>query len=447
MFDTLLIVENYPMDRRRLAQASDGLAIGGIDGYDGTHYPVTLVAIPGERLTLRLDCRTGANAPPALLDKLARLLERAAEAPESAIAGGDLLAPAEAERLRAWNDTARATSADDIAALVSQQARRTPDAIAVEQGEHRWTYADIERRSADFARGLNARGIGAGDLVALTLPRTPEIVVAMLGVLKSGAAFLPIDPHYPQARIAAMLADARPSLTVERLPAHDAGASPRHAAARSAGALDLAYVIYTSGSTGTPKGVAVTRAGLANLLASMQERIGFEPDDRLLAVTTLGFDIACLELLGPLLAGAAIVLAADSDVKDPRRLARLAHEARASVMQATPTLWDAMLAEATGRTAFRLALTGARRCPRISRHGCGRTRAVSSMSTGRRKPRSGRRRANWRRRTPNRPSDGRLRTRASTCSTAGSAFARRKRWASCISRGADSRAAMPAARI
>ncbi|AQH02989.1 hypothetical protein A9R05_29390 [Burkholderia sp. KK1] len=363
LFDTLLIVENYPMDRQRLAQASDGLSIGGIDGYDGTHYPVTLVALPGERLTLRLDCRTGANAPPALLDKLARLLERAAEAPESAIAGGDLLAPAEADRLRAWNDTARAAPADDIAALVSQQARRTPDAVAVEQGEHRWTYADIERRSADFARGLNARGIGAGDLVALTLPRTPEIVVAMLGVLKSGAAFLPIDPHYPQARIAAMLADARPSLTVERLPAPDACASPRHPAARSPGALDLAYVIYTSGSTGTPKGVAVTRAGLANLLASMQERIGFEPGDRLLAVTTLGFDIACLELLGPLLAGAAIVLAADSDVKDPRRLARLAHETRASVMQATPTLWDAMLAETSGQTAFRLALTGGETLP------------------------------------------------------------------------------------
>ncbi|SAL73620.1 non-ribosomal peptide synthetase [Caballeronia arvi] len=361
LFDTLLIVENYPMAARHVDKASDGVAISGIDGYDGTHYPVTLVAIPGKRLALRLDYRGDAHsspAPPALLDRLVHLLERVAETPENAIASGDLLASAEAQRLRAWNDTIRATPDHDIAKLVSQQARRKPDAVAVEQGEHRLTYAEIERRSNDLARMLNARGIGADDLVALTLPRTPEIVVAMLGVLKSGAAFLPIDPNYPQARIAAMLADAKPSLTLDRLPAHDVSDPSRNAPMPSTRGHGLAYAIYTSGSTGTPKGVAVTRAGLANLLASMQERIGFAAGDRMLAVTTLGFDIACLELLGPLLAGATIVLAAADDVQNPRRLARLARDSRASVMQATPTLWDALLGETSERTAFRLALAG-----------------------------------------------------------------------------------------
>ncbi|MBC8636025.1 amino acid adenylation domain-containing protein [Caballeronia sp. EK] len=362
LFDSLLIVENYPMDARRLHGAADGLAVAGIDGYDGTHYPVTLVAIPGERMTLRLDCRISqfaAEAAHKLLNRFVRVLEHVAAAPEEAVIARDLLAPAEAERLNAWNRTTHAIPDDDVAAQFSRQARRTPELVAIEQGETRWTYADIDRRSDGFAHALIARGIGPDDLVALTLPRTPDIVVAMLGVLKSGAAFLPIDPAYPPTRIAAMLADAKPALVVDRLPAHD-GDAVFAAIAPAAHAEHLAYVIYTSGSTGTPKGVALPRAGLVNLLAAMQERIGLKSGDRLLAVTTLGFDIACLELLGPLLAGATIVLAASDAVKDPRRLARLAAASRANVVQATPTLWDALLREIEDgpQPAFRLALTG-----------------------------------------------------------------------------------------
>lgn len=370
LFDSLLIVENYPMDGHRLHGAAAGVEIAGIEGYDSTHYPVTLVAIPGARMTLRLDCRNGrldAEAAHTLLNRFVRLLEQVAAAPEAAIAAHDLLAPAEAEHLNAWNRTARAIPDENVATLFSRQARRTPGAIAAEQGEQRWSYADVERRSDRFAQALIARGIGPDDLVALTLPRTPDIVAAVLGVLKSGAAFLPIDPNYPQARIAAMLADARPALVVDRLPAHDGGGPGFAAVAPASRAEHLAYVIHTSGSTGTPKGVAVSRAGLVNLLAAMQDRIGLKAGDRLLAVTTLGFDIACLELLGPLLAGATIVLAASDDVKDPRRLARLAGSSRANVMQATPTLWDALLREmedmptrreAMPQPGFRLALTG-----------------------------------------------------------------------------------------
>ncbi|KXV10795.1 hypothetical protein CR51_08605 [Caballeronia megalochromosomata] len=370
LFDSLLIVENYPMDTRRVPGATDGLAIAGIDGYDGTHYPVTLVAIPGARMTLRLDCRISRfdpEATQALMDRFVRLLEHVAEAPDEAVIARDLLASAEAERMDAWNRTTRALPEANVATLFARQARRTPHAVAIEQGDERWTYADIEQRAGGFARSLIARDIGPDDLVALCLPRTPDIVVAMLGVLKSGAAFLPIDPAYPPGRIAAMLADARPALVIDRLPQHDDVPPDAAGCARACRAEHLAYVIHTSGSTGTPKGVAVSRAGLVNLLAAMQDRVGLTAGDRLLAVTTLGFDIAGLELLGPLLAGATIVLAASDDVKDPRRLARLAGSSRATVMQATPTLWDALLQEieamparreAIPQPAFRLALTG-----------------------------------------------------------------------------------------
>ncbi|SAK90671.1 non-ribosomal peptide synthetase [Caballeronia temeraria] len=363
LFDSLLIVENYPMDALRPRSAADELTIAAIDGYDRTHYPVTLVAIPGARMALRLDCRISqfdANAAQALLDRFVRVLEQVAAAPQGAVIARDLLAPDEAQRMSAWNRTTRALAGEDVAVSFARQARRSPDAIAVEQGDVRWTYADVERRSDRFAQALIARGIGPDDLVALTLPRTPDIVVAMLGVLKSGAAFLPVDPAYPEARIAAMLADARPAWVVDRLPMPD-DCNPGSAAAPACRAHHLAYVIYTSGSTGTPKGVAVSRVGLVNLLAAMQDRMGMKPGDRLLAVTTLGFDIACLELLAPLLAGATIVLAASDDVKDPRRLARLAASSRANVMQATPTLWDALLHEIETmpeRPRFTLALAG-----------------------------------------------------------------------------------------
>ncbi|SAK44385.1 non-ribosomal peptide synthetase [Caballeronia pedi] len=360
LFDSLLIVENYPMDTVCATDSTDELAIASIDGYDGTHYPVTLVAIPGKRMTLRLDCRASqfdADATQSLLDRFVRVLEHVAATPDVAIIARDLLAPAEAERLDAWNRTARALAEADVATLFARQARRAPDAIAVMQGDAHWTYADIERRSDRFAQTVIAQGIGPDDLVALILPRTPDIVVAVLGVLKSGAAFLPIDPAYPQARIAAMLADAKPALVVESLGGIEVDG---HAVAPASRAENLAYVIYTSGSTGTPKGVAVTRGALLNLLSAMQDRMRLKPGDRLLAVTTLGFDIACLELLGPLLTGATIVLASSDDVKDPRRLARLAGSSRANVMQATPTLWDALLHEMQDmpHAGFTLALTG-----------------------------------------------------------------------------------------
>jgi amino acid adenylation domain-containing protein/non-ribosomal peptide synthase protein (TIGR01720 family) len=373
LFDTLLIVENYPMDARQLCSEVHGLEITGIEGFDGTHYPVTLVAIPGERMTLRLDCRMSrldSEAAQTLLTRFVHLLEGVAAAPQATLAAHDLLGGCEVDRLASWNRTTLAIPEEDVATLFSRQARRTPGTIAVEQGGQRWSYAEVEGRSDRFAQSLIARGIGPDDLVALTLPRTPDIVVAILGVLKSGAAFLPIDPAYPQARIAAMLADARPAMVVDRLPAHDGSGPGLTALVQSEPSLHpehLAYVIYTSGSTGTPKGVAVTRAGMANLLAAMQDRIGLTAGDRLLAVTTLGFDIACLELLGPLLAGATIVVAASGDVKDPRRLAHLAGLSRANVMQATPTLWDAFLREMEDIPArresaphpdFRLALVG-----------------------------------------------------------------------------------------
>src|SRR6187551_2299619 len=190
------------------------------------------------------------------------------------------------------------------------------------------------------------------------------MVVGLLGILKAGGAYLPLDPNYPRERLAFMLADAgcpvlvTQSALLDRLPKAaaaqlvrlDADASVIAPQPATAPALALdqrhpAYVIYTSGSTGTPKGVVVSHGSLSNFLGSMAEQVRLTPHDRLLAVTTIGFDIAALELYLPLIGGASIVIVARETVQDAQALAKMVAETGATVMQATPTLWQSLLAD------------------------------------------------------------------------------------------------------
>ncbi len=315
-----------------------------------------------------------------LADRFARLLAALAAAPDRAIGDLDLFEAGERRQvLTDWNATARAVPPETLPALVAAQAARTPEAVALVAGSEVLRYAELEARANRIAHALIARGIGPEDIVAVVLPRGPDLVAALLGVLKAGAAYLPLDPGYPAERLALMLADARPAdlVTVDGWPrpdglpalvldAPDGRAALAAAPARAPTDRDRArplvpahpaYVIYTSGSTGRPKGVVVPHAGLTNLLHDLVDRLGVTPADRLLAVTTVGFDIAGLELFGPLLRGARVVLAGRDDVLDPGRLARLVREAGITLMQATPTLWRG-LAETDALRGVRVLVGG-----------------------------------------------------------------------------------------
>lgn len=223
-----------------------------------------------------------------------------------------------------------------LVALWEQQATATPDAVAVVAGAHRATYADVDRRATALAAELQARGIGPENLVGVCLGRSVEMVVALLGILKSGAAYLPLDPSYPADRLRHMTTDSGAGLWLcdaeHRAQALASGAAdvllvedlPAEAAAPVAPAVhphDLAYVIYTSGSTGLPKGVAVDHAAIASFLRSAAERPGLGADDRVLALTPLSFDISALELFLPLTRGATVVMAPRAANTDPELLA------------------------------------------------------------------------------------------------------------------------------
>jgi len=287
-----------------------------------------------------------------LVDRLMQIL---APAPASANAPID-------QRLLAWNMTDRPLQAQArVEAWVSQQAQRTPSHVAVVTHEGQLTYQQLEAQSNRIARVLQSRGAAPGHRVGISLPRGRHLLPAMLGVLKTGAAYVPMDPGFPTERLQMMAEDAGLTLVVTHSECADASGLPRAMQLqldRDAGLLEAAsdaptplisdteapaYVIYTSGSTGRPKGVAVPHRAVCNFLASMQREPGLQAPDKLLAVTTLSFDIAVLELLLPLITGSTVVLATRDQAMDGDALMTVMAQQGITVMQATPTTWHLLL--------------------------------------------------------------------------------------------------------
>ncbi|HEX2048493.1 MAG TPA: amino acid adenylation domain-containing protein [Acidimicrobiales bacterium] len=261
-----------------------------------------------------------------------------------------------------------------VAHLVDAQVVRRAPSPAVTFGTTTLTYADLDRRADRLARHLAWLGVRPGALVGVHLERSVEMVVALLAIARAGGAYVPLDPDFPAERVAFMLEDSgapvvvtqsalAPGLPASRVVCVDGGGLTGEATPAGAGPEDLAYVIYTSGSTGRPKGVEVEHRSLVNLLTSMAEEPGLGPDDVLVAVTTLSFDIAGLELWLPLVTGAHVVVASRQAASDPRLLGALLEESAATVMQATPATWR-MLVDAgwPGRPGLK-ALCGGEALP------------------------------------------------------------------------------------
>ncbi|MBK8253569.1 MAG: amino acid adenylation domain-containing protein [Polyangiaceae bacterium] len=274
-----------------------------------------------------------------------------------------ILSPGERDTLLfGWNTTERAFPADRaVHELFEAQVEKTPEKTAVVFDGQEISYRVLNEQANRLARRLIALGAGPGALVGLCVERSPLMVVGLLGILKAGAAYVPLDPGYPAERLAFMLRDAGVELLVTdevltaSLPRHDARTVALDAEAdaladgesgnlpRRAGGEERAYVLYTSGSTGRPKGVIVPHRALVNFLSSMAREPGLGETDTLVAVTTLSFDIAGLEIFLPLTTGAKLVIASAETAADGRELRVLLESSGATALQATPATWRLLL--------------------------------------------------------------------------------------------------------
>jgi amino acid adenylation domain-containing protein len=266
--------------------------------------------------------------------------------------------------------------APDVLASLNTIAAARPDAIAVSDASGELSYRDLLRRVDMLAAAMVQRGVGRGAAVGICLPRTRDLPAAMLAALATGAAYVPLDPTYPEQRLAGIVADAKPSVviadrqTAARLPSSApflfidaADGAPGAFAAGAVVPDDLAYIIHTSGSTGRPLGVEIERGALANFLAAMQAELRLSPDGALLAVTPYSFDIAALELLLPLTIGARVVIADEVCAHDGRLLSSRIDRGDITIMQATPATWQ-MLVDAGWMGSNRLiALCGGEALP------------------------------------------------------------------------------------
>uniref|UniRef100_UPI001F1BFCB7 non-ribosomal peptide synthetase n=1 Tax=Streptomyces sp. NRRL B-1347 TaxID=1476877 RepID=UPI001F1BFCB7 len=314
----------------------------------------------------------------AFADRLAAFLVAVCAAPDLPLARHDIATPADRLLLADVNDTAREVPATTLVSLIEEQAARTPDAPALAFGDTALSYRELSARSNQLARHLIGLGAGPETTVALAVPRSVELMVALLAVLKSGAAYVPVDPDYPADRIAYMLADAAPvavlthsDLTAQlpqtpaplalddpalparlaRHAAHDLTDAERTTALRSRNA---AYMIYTSGSTGRPKGVAVPHDAIVNRLLWMRDEYGVSAADRILQKTPSSFDVSVWEFFLPLLSGAALVMAEPGAHRDPARIAATVQRHGVTMTHFVPSMLHAFVDEPTSAACVSL---------------------------------------------------------------------------------------------
>ncbi|OIK05273.1 non-ribosomal peptide synthetase [Streptomyces monashensis] len=353
LFDTIVVFENYPIDRDGIveANASAGFTIDAIRPFAGSHYPLTLNS-SDPYLRLSLDYQRDLfdrDAAETIAARLVRVLEQVLDDPATPVGAMEVLSVPERDRLvRGVNDTAHPVPADTLPGAFEAQVERDPDRVAVIGEQETLTYGEFNRRANRLAHWLVERGAGPERLVAVRIPRSVDLMVAIYAVVKAGAAYLPIDPELPADRVRHVLDSATPLLVLdETLP--DVSGYPAGNPERALSPDNAAYVIYTSGSTGGPKGVQVAHRSIMNRLAWGLAHFDVGDEDRVLLSTTASFDVSVPELFAPLHAGAAVVVARPDGRRDPAYLAGLIRRERVTGADFVPSLLEAFVAEPTAK--------------------------------------------------------------------------------------------------
>ena len=345
LFESILVFESYPVEVGSPLEDA-GLRLAEAADVSRAPYPLALVVQPGERLRfeLRYDpARYDAVTIERLLGHFEQLLESMAANAAGRLSDLAMLTEAErASQVRAWNRTTRPYERDGtVHGRVFAQARRTPDAVAVEFGATRLTYSELIAGAQRVAEHLVSDGVLPGDRVALRLERGPDLIAAQLGVLAAGAAYVPLDPEHPEARLRELIEDAAPRRVLDgpelsRLLATQPLERP--ALPEPAGE-DLAYLIYTSGSTGRPKGTAVPHRAVLRLVRGA-DYVQCAPGDRVAFAANAAFDAATFELWAPLCNGGTVVGFERDELLEPERTARLLRERGVDVLFLTTALFQ-----------------------------------------------------------------------------------------------------------
>ncbi|KMO74622.1 Linear gramicidin synthase subunit D [Mycolicibacterium chubuense] len=389
LFDTLFVFENYPVDTAAMGGVGE-LSITAVAARETNHYPMTLQAMPGRELGLRIEYDTTVFEPSvieAVTRRFQRVLSAMIATPQRRLSAIDVLDPAERDTLgRLGNSTMLLASRDapSVPALFAAQVARGGDRVALSCGGQVLTYRELDDASNLLAHRLIRHGARPGTCVALLTGRSADAVVAMLAALKTGAAYLAIDPAVPPDRLRFLLTDADPVavLTTDavraRLAGHalpildlgEAGPDDAATALRDPDPADVAYLIYTSGTTGTPKGVAVTHANVAHLAASLPASL---PDEQVWTQChSYAFDFSVWEIWAALLSGARLVIVDEDTASSPDRFGELIAAERVNVLTQTPSAITALDPQRLDAVAV---LLGGEACPAetVDRWAPGRT--------------------------------------------------------------------------
>ena len=390
LFESLVIFENYPVSIDTVLEDwSNDLQISQAKGFERTNYPLSLTVIPDAELSLRINYdsnRFQSATISRMLGHLETLLQGIITNPQQKVCQLPLLTAAEKQQLLIeWNDTNCDFSKLCIHQLFEAQVEQTPDKIAIVFESQNFTYKELNGKANQLAHYLKSIGVEAETRVGICLERSEKMLVGLLGILKAGGTYIPLDPAFPEERLTFMVEDSGMDFLIT-----DSGSSPltpgpikergtefaiplfdksRGDKAQLYGGevinLDndwelitqqsaenlppqtslenLAYIIYTSGSTGKPKAVQILHGALVNCLESMQQKPGITSNDILLSVTTLSFDIAALELYLPLIRGARLIIVSREIATDGIRLALSLETNQVTIMQATPATWRLLL--------------------------------------------------------------------------------------------------------
>jgi amino acid adenylation domain-containing protein len=362
LFESLIVFEKYPLDAA-VQQINQDLKIDDVISFEKTNYPLTVMAVPGAELLLKIlydTQRFDAATIQRMLGHLQILLAGMVAEPNQSFATLPMLAKNELYQLLVeFNQTRSQINNCTINQLFEAQVEKTPDAVAVICENQKLTYRELNQQANQLANYLQSLGVKPEVLVGVCIERSHYTIIALLGILKAGAAYVPLDPNYPQERLAFMLADAQvPVLLTKKalleiLPQHNANAvcldtdwEPIQTAVANTDSVslnpsNLAYVLYTSGSTGTPKGVLGLHSTTVNRLT--WNPYPFAPDEICCQKTSLNFVDSVWEIFAPLIHGIPTVIIPDQTVKDPEQLVKALSEKNVSRLVLVPSLLRVIL--------------------------------------------------------------------------------------------------------